>query len=104
MRREQRVSGGNVPIPFFELVGLTLRTEPRGGSGAEADAARRLPPLRLMSCGRRAAVTLGGLLSRLGRRACGSPPRRLLCGVSRHLIKTPVFQAIEPSPGRSSVA
>jgi len=36
-----------------------------------------------MCCGRRAAVMLGGLLSRLGRRACGSPPRRLLCGVRR---------------------
>jgi len=52
-----------------------------GARVPEADAARRLPPLRLMRCGRRAAVTLGGLLSRLGRRASVSPPRRLLCGV-----------------------
>jgi len=40
-----------------ETRGLTLRTELRGGSGTEADT----------------AVTLGGLLSRLGRRANGSP-------------------------------
>src|ERR1051325_5664933 len=65
-------------------VGLTLRTELRGGSDAEADAARRLPPLRLMRCGRRAAVTLERLPSRLGRRANGSPPRQLLCGVRPH--------------------
>ena len=41
------------------LVRLTLRVKLCGrGPSAEADAARRLPPLRLMRCGRRAAVKL----------------------------------------------
>jgi hypothetical protein len=41
------------------LVGLTLRLKLCGrGLRPEADAARRLPPLRLMRCGRRAAVIL----------------------------------------------
>jgi hypothetical protein len=40
-------------------VRLTLRLHLRGrGLRAEADAARRSPPLRLMRCGRRAAVIL----------------------------------------------
>jgi len=43
----------------LSLVGLTLRVKLCGqGPRAEADAARRLPPLRLMRCGRRAAVIL----------------------------------------------
>ena len=45
------------------LVRTTLRTELRGGSGAEADAARRLAACNLARCGRRAAVTLGGFLA-----------------------------------------
>src|ERR1051325_6322611 len=88
------------------IVRLTLRTEPRGGSvsrsrrgtppaaiapdalraGGRRDAPRPprpppRPPWPRRRGGRGPAVTLGGLLSRLGRRACGSPPRRLLCGV-----------------------
>src|ERR1051325_6353582 len=76
--RSRRSSAAVILRPFLDVVRfcvrLTLRTEPRGGPCAEADAARRLPPLRLTRCGRRAAVTLGGLPSRLGRRAYGSPP------------------------------
>ena len=59
-------------------VHLTFGFKPHGrGPRAEADAARRLPPLRLMSCGRRAAVTLGGFRRRLGRRAEAGPCRLL---------------------------
>jgi len=77
----------------------TFRTELRGGSCAEADAARRSPPLRLTRCGRRAAVTLGGLLSRLGRRASVSPPRQLLCGVGRRCaIEADVQYFLQYSP------
>ena len=58
---------GNARVAFttrgsleaIRYVGLTLRLKLCGrGPCAEADAARRLPPLRLMRCGRRAAVIL----------------------------------------------
>jgi hypothetical protein len=50
-------------LGFLEYVNAavspTLQFKPHGrGSGSEADAARRSPPLRLMRCGRRAAVIL----------------------------------------------
>src|SRR6185436_1777599 len=65
------------------LVRLMLRTELRGGL---EDRSRRGTPPAACNCGRRAAVTLGGFLSRLGRRANGLPPRQFLCGAYRRSL------------------
>ena len=71
-------------------VDLTLRAKLHGrGPRAEADAARRLPPLRLMRCGRRAAAQPCELTSRLGRRASAGPCQ-LLRGVSWPLNSFPL--------------
>jgi hypothetical protein len=78
MARKREIVTYNVSVTVYEIgvglsplcesdrlgisdtfVRLTLRVKLCGrGPRAEADAARRLPPLRLMRCGRRAAVIL----------------------------------------------
>ena len=56
-------------------VGLTLRVKLCGrGPRAEADPARRLPPLRLMRCGRRAAARSRELTRRF---SAGPKPGRI---------------------------
>ena len=68
---------------------LALVRRPNGGSSVrsgreriEVTFVRQNTVSSMREGGRRAAVFLVGLLSRLGRRANGSPPRQLLCGVS----------------------